>query len=115
MAEVPAKTIDYRGRRLDVTHWLSRHPGGDVIERFVGQEATVAMHMSHDMRGKAIEKLFKKMDAGEGAPLKPFDADYLELEQLFLERGWFTPRPAWYAYKAVWVFALLVTAFLVPG
>ena len=115
MADTPAKTIDYRGRRLDVTNWLAKHPGGNVIERFVGQDATVAMHMSHDMRHKAIEKLLKKMDAGEGAPLKPFDADYLALEETFLARGWFTPSPAWYAYKAFWVLALLITALLVPG
>jgi fatty acid desaturase len=115
MAEAQPKTLDYRGRRLDVSSWHSRHPGGNVIERFIGQDATVAMHMSHDMRSKVLEKLLKKMDVGEGAPLKPFDADYLALEELFVERGWFTPSPLWYAYKAFWVLVLLVSAFFVPG
>jgi fatty acid desaturase len=39
----------------------------------------------------------------------------LALEEAFLARGWFTPSPAWYVYKAGCVLALLVTAFLVPG
>lgn len=115
MADSPAKTIDYRGRRYDVGAWLARHPGGDVLERFIGQDATVAMHMSHDMRRKGVQKLLQKMDVGPAAPLKPFDADYLALEELFLARGWFTPSLLWYSYEVAWVFALLGAAFWMPG
>src|SRR5690606_15619294 len=110
-------TFVYRGRRYDVSEWLARHPGGDILERFVGQDATCAMHMCHDMRHKGIQKLLKKLEV-DGAPPEPiraFDSDYLELEAMFYERGWFTPSLRWYFYKAAIVFALLGTAFAVPG
>lgn len=110
-------TFVYRGRRYDVSDWLARHPGGDILARFVGQDATCAMHMSHDMRHKGIQKILKKLEV-EGAPpepIRPFDSDYLALEAMFYERGWFSPSLRWYAYKAAIVFALLGTAFVVPG
>jgi delta8-fatty-acid desaturase len=111
------QTLVYRGRHYDVSEWITRHPGGDIIKRFVGQDATCAMHMSHDMRHKGIQKLLKKLEIPDAPsePVSAFDADYLALEELFYERGWFQPSLRWYAYKAAIVLALLVTAFLVPG
>lgn len=110
-------TFVYRGRRYDLTHWLRRHPGGNIIERFVGQDATCPMHMSHDMRHKGLQKALKKLELGpaEPGPVHAFDEDYLALEASFYQRGLFEPSLAWYAYKAVWVLLLLATAFLVPG
>jgi fatty acid desaturase len=112
----PEQIIVYRGRRYDVTRWRALHPGGGVLDRFIGQDATCVLHMCHDMRHKGIQKLLKKMDVGpaDTAP-RPFDTDYLELEQLFYERGWFDASLAWYAYKTAMLLALLVTAFFVPG
>src|SRR4051794_39572107 len=97
MAEPDAKQIlYYRGRRLDVTGWIERHPGGAVLRNFLGQDATVVMHMCHDMQHKGVEKMLKKMDAGPAPdhPLSSFDSDYLELEQQLLSRGWFKPSTA---------------------
>lgn len=112
------QTFVYRGRHYDVSGWLERHPGGAaVLKRFLGQDATCAMHMSHDMRHKGVQKMLKKLEVA-GAPaesIRPFDADYLALEELFYERGWFTPSLGWYVYKAAVVFALLAVAFVVPG
>src|SRR5687768_2169711 len=116
MAELDEKQIlIYRGRRIDVTGWIERHPGGDVLRKFLGQDATVVMHMYHDMQHKAVQKMLAKMDAGPAPehPLSAFDSDYLELEQQIYARGWFKPSKPWYVYKTVMLLALLVTAFLV--
>jgi fatty acid desaturase len=113
--ESAAKILIYRGRRHDVSAWIERHPGGPVIERFLGQDATVALHMSHDMRDKRIQKLLAKMDVGPAEPISSFDADYLALEALCNERGWFEPSTVWYVYKSLALLGLLATAFLVPG
>jgi fatty acid desaturase len=118
MSEPAAKrTLIYRGRHYDVSEWITRHPGGNILERFLGQDATCVMHMAHDMRHKGTQKMLAKMEVKDAPaePIRAFDADYLELEQKFLERGWFEPSLGWYAYKAAIVFALLATAFLVPG
>jgi len=111
------KTFVYRGRHYDVSEWLARHPGGDIITRFVGTDATCAMHMSHDMRHKGVQKILKKLEIKEApsVPVSAFDSDYLALEEQFYERGWFEPSLGWYAYKALLVFALLGVAFVVPG
>jgi delta8-fatty-acid desaturase len=110
------KTIIYKGRRYDVTRWIARHPGGAIIKRFIGQDVTVALHMFHDMRSPMIQRLLKAMDVGpaEGYPVSAFDRDYLELEEKFLERGWFRVNPLWYVWKIGWIVALLVTAYAIP-
>jgi fatty acid desaturase len=110
------KTIIYQGRRYDVTKWVARHPGGEVIERFIGQDATVALHMFHDMRSRMVQRLLKALDAGpaEDHPISAFDRDYLELEQKFLDRGWFDVNPLWYVWKIGCVVAFLVAAYAVP-
>jgi len=113
----PQQTVLYRGHRYDVTAFIARHPGGSVIERFLGQDATVAMHMSHDMRHKGIQKMLAKMDMGPApeAPVRAFDADYLELEAQLYERGLFHVSLAWYVYKSALLLGLLTAAFLLPG
>lgn len=42
------KLIGYRGSWYDVTNFVSRHPGGDVIERFLGQDATSVIETFHN-------------------------------------------------------------------
>ncbi len=107
--------ITYRARRYDIRRWMSRHPGGDIIRRYVGWDVTCLMHMMHDMRHAGIQRMLKRLDCGAGEPTRAFDRDYLELEELFVERGWFRPSPWWYAYKIAWLVVFLVGAYLVPG
>lgn len=115
MAESAPKILIYRGRRYDVSSFLPKHPGGPVLEKFVGQDATCVLHMTHDMRHKGIQKALKKMDVGPGPEPSAFDTDYLALEAMFLERGWFEASRGWYVYKTALVLALLAVAFLVPN
>jgi len=111
------QTLVYRGRRIDVTGWLEHHPGGAVLRSFLGQDATVVMHMYHDMNQKMVQAQLKRMDAGPAPehPVSSFDHDYLELEQTFVERGWFKPSTGWYFYKTCMLLAILAVAFLVTG
>ena len=41
------KLIGYRGQWYDVTSFVKHHPGGEVIEKFVGQDATCAIESMH--------------------------------------------------------------------
>jgi fatty acid desaturase len=113
--QTEAKTIVYRGRRYDVSDWIARHPGGGVLERLIGHDVTAFMHAAHDMRHKGIQKVLTKMDIGPAEPMSAFDADYIALEQMFYERGWFEASTGWYAYKTLALFVLLAVAFVVPG
>ena len=88
-----------------------------MINKFIGQDVTVPLHMFHDMRSRMMQRLLKAMDEGpaESHPVSDFDRDYLELEQKFIERGWFEVKPWWYAAVAFWVFSLLVIAYGIPS
>jgi len=111
------KTIIYKGRRYDITRWIPRHPGGAIIERFIGQDVTVPLHMFHDIRNnKRMRGLLKAFDAGPAHdhPMSAFDRDYLDLEETFVQRGWFDVNPLWYVWKIGCVAALLAAAYAVP-
>lgn len=41
------KLIGYRGRWYDITNFIEHHPGGEVIEKFVGQDATCVIDSMH--------------------------------------------------------------------
>jgi fatty acid desaturase len=110
--------LTYKGRRIDVGSWLERHPGGgEVLRYFLGTDATCALHMFHDMRHKGIQKMLTKMDRGPDPerPLSEFDKDYLELEQLFNERGWFTPSNAYFIFRSCTVLAIFAASLLVSA
>lgn len=104
--------VYFEGRRYDVRKWIAIHPGGDVITPFIGQDVTCALHMQHDTSQPRFRKQMKAIDAGEAPdhPISAFDADYIALESLFVDKGWFKPNLWWYLYKAAWVVALLAAA-----
>lgn len=111
-----AKTLTYRGRKYDLSRWLERHPGGaPAIEYFLDTDATVPMHMFHDMRSDLVQRWLPKFDRGPDPerPLRSFDNDYLELEEEFNKRGWFAPSLPWFIYKTLMVVGFLVAAVLV--
>ena len=41
------KLIGYRGHWYDVATFIPHHPGGEVIEKFVGQDATCVIESIH--------------------------------------------------------------------
>ncbi len=112
-----AQTIVYKARRYDVTDWVDRHPGGPVIKDFLGQDVTCAFHMLHDMRNPIFLRLLEGMDIGpaDDHPISDFDRDYLDLEQVFLDRGWFEVNYGWYAREVGVVLGLLVVAYIATG
>ena len=107
--------LTYQGRKYDMSKWIARHPGGaPAIEHFIDTDATVPMHMFHDMQNRVVSMWLPKFDCGPDAdrPLREFDRDYLALEQQFIEKGWFEPSLGWFIYKTCVVLAFLVGAFL---
>lgn len=113
--DVP-ELLTYMGRKYDLSAWVRRHPGGSsVIEYFIGADATVPMHMFHDMQSPTVQRWLPKFDRGPDPehPLRAFDRDYLELERLFLQKGWFRPSPSWFLLKSVLVVAYLGGALFV--
>ncbi len=112
------KLLTYRGRKYDLSRWIARHPGGaSPIEAFLGTDATVPMHMFHDMRSPTVQRWLPKFDRGpdEERPLSAFDRDYLELEELFYQKGWFEPSLPWYIMKTGLLFVFLALALVLSN
>src|SRR6187551_1396992 len=110
------KTLTYKGRIYDVSKWMERHPGGALsLEYFLDTDATVPMHMFHDMRSPIVQRWLPKFDRGPDPQriMSDFDRDYLELEEQFVQRGWFRPSLPWFVYKTVVVVSFLVATFFV--
>ena len=80
---------------IDVTNYAEWHPGGDIIEHFVGRDATTVFHATHPP--KASLWLKSRTIPKEDAPPAPSDqnqklrARYMQLHASFSERGWLTP------------------------
>lgn len=112
------RLLTYQGRKYDMSKWMERHPGGAAaIAYFLGTDATVPMHMFHDMRSKVVQMWLPKFDRGPDPerPLSDFDRDYLALEELFTGKGWFKPSLPWFTYKTLVVLAFLGLAFYVDN
>jgi delta8-fatty-acid desaturase len=112
------KILTYKGRKYDVSRWLEKHPGGaEVLEYFIGTDATVPMHMFHDMRSELVQRWLPRFDRGpdEQRPLSEFDNDYLELEKTFIELGWFRPSLPWFLYKTTVTLGFLLAAVSVEN
>ena len=62
------KEILCQGYYYDVTDWVAKHPGGDVIEWYTesGEDATIAIQQFHhrsEKRVQAMMKMFTKRPA----------------------------------------------------
>lgn len=41
------KWVEYRGKVYDISEFVSSHPGGSVIEKFLGKDVTEAIETGH--------------------------------------------------------------------
>ena len=57
------KYIGYKGLWYDITVFIKRHPGGNVIEKFVGQDATHVIETAH---GKDVLKRRRPVNRDAG-------------------------------------------------
>jgi len=97
------KLIGYRGSWYDVTNFVSRHPGGDVIERFLGQDATSVIETFHNRDVLKFWKPVKKFEKVSEADM--FEKEMQELEQYLKTNHYYDSSGPWYVGKC---FILLV-------
>ena len=66
------KLIGYRGYWYDISTFIPHHPGGEVIEKFIGQDATCVIDSMH--KYNVLEKR---------KPGKNFNLRYFKKKQIF--------------------------------
>lgn len=99
------KLIGIDGYWYDITTFIPYHPGGDVLEKFVGLDATGIFHGFHRDTVLKHRKPYRKMTNDEIDNGK-IGQSFRELGLYFEAQGWMKADYRWYAVK------LLVTLML---
>lgn len=111
------KAISINGYWYDVTNFISSHPGGNVIERFLRCDATSAFYGMHQMPDNILKKRFPcaihKTDKPYMEKYKKVNATYWNLYQRYLKLGFFTPSQFWLHKTQILNACLGVLAFYV--
>jgi fatty acid desaturase 2 (delta-6 desaturase) len=111
--------IVYKGRVYDVSNFISKHPGGNVIVMYSGQDATTAMDMFHPDKEK-IEKWLKpyyRGDCPELAKPDPITADFNKLTEDLRNEGYFDSSKLFYLgmFGHIVLLEVLATWFVWSG
>lgn len=101
--------IIYKNQVLDVSRWISTHPGGEqTILRFAGMDATDELRAFHDdwvLDEKVPNFVIGSVsDAPEATELV---RDFRRLGEDFEKLGYFRVSPWFYVAKLAWVFSIL--------
>lgn len=106
------KLIGIDGNWYDITSFISRHPGGPVLEHYVGKDATTVFNAQG--HSKDVLKNRKPVGTYEMKERHPADADFDELRRYFVKEGYFETDFQWYAMKmTIPLLLLALTFFLV--
>ncbi|KAL7473733.1 hypothetical protein ACHAXS_014220 [Conticribra weissflogii] len=101
----------YRSQVLDVTKWISSHPGGEqTLLRFAGMDATDEIRAFHDdwvLEDKIRHFVIGTVDYGsDDGAASELVRDFRELGHAFDRLGYFRVSPVFYVKKLVWVFSI---------
>lgn len=103
------KLIGIEGTWYDVTDFISRHPGGPIIEHFVGQDAsTIFRANGHSMTFLKHRKVAGTYDLQQRHPA---DKDFEKLHRVLEEKGFFKTDWNFYSQKLVFCGVLLGLCF----
>lgn len=98
----------------DVTSWLSRHPGGSVILKFGGADASDQFAAFHQPFTYERLRYFCIGVLDQPQPVLPCTEDYRNLRKYLWDNGYFNCNFSYYVYKHLVIVAIFsVVCFLV--
>lgn len=102
------------GELYDVRSWAHKHPGGAVLERYFGRDATGAFAAFH---GKVARKMLKAFRARNAPAFTPeagwsedVERDFEALRARAVADGLFVARPLWFYAHAAFLVGLVASA-----
>lgn len=116
--------IVINGNVYDVTDWAPQHPGGSIIYKYAGADASdqfAAFHMPR-VAARLPKFLIGNVSTPESADdtrnypgeVSGATLEYRALRQKLWQEGWFEPRVSFYVAKTfVWLGLILASAVLV--
>ena len=107
-------TVYVDGQAYDVRRYANAHPGGAILLRFLGKDATAVFAAFHGKKGRDALKGLRQRARDAEAPT-PESATSVEqafeaLRERSLREGLYEARPAWYALRGAAIFALIGAA-----
>lgn len=116
LEDMPERSlIGVDGQWYDVTAFKKRHPGGDIIEEYVGMDATQIFHAWHPPRVLAKRRPVGTYNIEELAPQTqdPFEKDMRALQDRLQADGFFDCDKWWWVRKTGIIILLLVLTNIV--
>lgn len=110
----PTKRHDRRligidGLWYDIKTFIPHHPGGNIIERFIGKDATSAFYAFHKPDLLRHRRPCSKMN--EVQTEKEISQAFLQLGRFFKSEGFFELNYYWYLKKVLVSALMLMTSF----
>lgn len=90
------KCIAVKGLWYDVTDFISSHPGGDIIEKYIGYDVTSTFYGMHKNPSQILKyrvPIARVKDFIKN--LKKIDLEYITLHERYTELGLFEPSQLW--------------------
>lgn len=104
------KLVGVNGKWYDVTNFLDKHPGGPVLEQFIGEDCTAVFkayrHPDYVLQNR------KPVGSYQLRERHPADADFLELQAKCEERGWFETDWSFYYKKSLFVACIYASVWI---
>jgi len=97
------------GARYDVSRWVKKHPGGSIILRFLGRDATDVFMAFHTALARKTLARYRLGDAPQTrSESAEIERDFRALREEITAEGLFRARPGFYAMKTAWVLGLVL-------
>jgi len=100
------KLIGIDGYWYDITNFIPYHPGGKVIEQFVGKDASAVFHGFHRQSVLRHRKPYARMNETSVENSRVSQA-FAHLGQYFEKEGYFVTDYYWYAKKFLVTFLMI--------
>jgi fatty acid desaturase len=97
------------GELYDVRRWASKHPGGEILEQFLGRDATGAFVAFHGALARKMLRGFKARNpvgfTAEVGYSDDVERDFAALRERAVEAGLMESRPVWFYLHAALLFS----------
>lgn len=95
------------GARYDVSRWVKKHPGGSIILKFLGRDATDVFVAFHTALARKTLARYRLGDAPQTrSESADIERDFRALREDVTREGLFDARKGFYAMKTAWVLGL---------
>ena len=108
----PEDCVRIQGEVYDVKKWAKNHPGGDLLQFFLGRDASTVFEAFHGPLARRALKGLRAKKAPVMAPDPAADSDverdFEALRARSREAGLFDSKKAWFLRRGLFITALIV-------